>query len=98
MREQRFLTPKRLSQSSTELQSPVSPPIRRSPCQVKPFHSSASLPPSPLLHLIVAVAAAPRLQPPSKESTIAAVQVVGSDSVRPDACRAVVPPSNCRFF
>ncbi|CAN1136196.1 hypothetical protein LINPERHAP2_LOCUS9326 [Linum perenne] len=55
------------------------------------------MPPSLLLRLVVAAAAAQRLQPPSKESTISAVQVVGSDSVRPDACRSVVPPSNRRF-
>ncbi|CAN1775107.1 hypothetical protein LINPERHAP1_LOCUS13232, partial [Linum perenne] len=42
--------------------------------------------------LIPHSAGAPRLQPPSKESTIVAVQVVGSASVSPDVCCAVVPP------
>ncbi|CAN1194108.1 hypothetical protein LINPERHAP2_LOCUS42380, partial [Linum perenne] len=47
--------------------------------------------------LIPPSAGAPRLQLPSKESTNAAVQVVASASVSPDACCAVVrlgsPPS-----
>ncbi|CAN1167763.1 hypothetical protein LINPERPRIM_LOCUS18833, partial [Linum perenne] len=52
------------------------------PLHHRKVDSSPLLPPS---------ASAPRLQPSSKKSTIAAVQVVGSASVSPDACRAVVP-------
>ncbi|CAN1732464.1 hypothetical protein LINPERHAP1_LOCUS1638, partial [Linum perenne] len=72
------------TKSRTHKIEPLPPYLTRpSPLHHRKVDSLPWLPPS---------ASAPRLQPPSKKSTIATVQVVGSAFVSPDACRVVVPP------